>query len=125
MGIIAQGTFQSTGGLDKNRDRMDAAKFLLRDALIPDNAGTPPYGTEITGNVRSVVTDLALKRLRINDVTEVHQQQIVFYENSIASKENANINEAITSLLNETNSLEAAYQTIARVSRLSLVNFMS
>lgn len=125
MGIIAQGKFTTSGGVDNNRDRIENAKYLLRDALISDNAGIPPYGTELNGNTAAIATDLALKRLRINYVSEFHSQQNVFYEERIASKENANINLAITSLLNETNALEAAYQTIARVSRLSLVNFMS
>lgn len=124
MGILAQGSYGGPGSLENNRQRIEDVKFLLRSAINSSTVGDSPYGVEETDNLENIGSSVAMKRLRIEQVTIFHRSQIAFAEDRISAKENIDRSEAITSLLNEVNALEAAYQTISRVSKLSLVNFM-
>ena len=124
MGIIAQGQYGTTGGLENNRQLFDDAKFLLNHSLTGRSIGPAPYGSEEISSIESVSTLTAFKRITIQQTTQFHRETIVYSENRIAERENIDRNEAITKLLSETNALEVAYQTIARVEKLSLVNYM-
>jgi hypothetical protein len=124
MAIIAQGVFATEGGLDQNRTRITDALYLLGSALSPTVSGTPPYGTEKTGNIRQVQLDLGFKQILVRDTNEAHTRFIAFLESRIADTENVDLLEAITSLLDESRALEASFQALARIRELSLSNFL-
>ncbi|TAN55121.1 MAG: hypothetical protein EPN20_20685, partial [Magnetospirillum sp.] len=54
LGLIAQGSYGTAGGLDQNQLRINQAMYLLNDSLQSPAAGTPPFGTELRGDITSV-----------------------------------------------------------------------
>ncbi len=124
MAIIAQGVFATEGGLDQNKKRVTDALYLLNSALSPTVAGTPPYGTEKSSNIRQLQIDLGFKQVLVRDTNEAHVRFIAFLESRISDTENVDPLEAITRLLDESRALEASFQVLARVRELSLTNFL-
>ena len=124
MFIIAQGVYGTDGGLDKNTDRVDDALYLVRSALDPNIGGTPPYGTESTSNMETVQTNIAYHRILINQTNEHNQRLIDFFDKNVIDVENIDQLTTITKLLDDQQSLEASYQSMARIRQLSLVNFL-
>ena len=124
MRLIMQGGFQTEGGLDQNAERIGQAKFLIGSSLKRAVAGTPPFGTEKGGSIEQVQIDLSFDLIRIKRTQDLHANFIGFLETSIANVENADPLEAITKLLADQRTLEASFQTLARIRQLSLVNFI-
>ena len=125
MAIIAQGAYDTEGGLDQNASRIEDAKYLLISAKDGTITGTPPYGEEITSSLYNITTSTGLKRSIIEQTTIFHNEKVLFTENEIASRENADPLEAVTNMLNESNALEAAYQAMGRIQGLSLANYLN
>jgi flagellin-like hook-associated protein FlgL len=123
MGIIAQGAYGTTGGLDQNLERIDQALELVNSSL-DRAAGGAPFGAEIAGNLEKVTMDLGFQELMLGDAIERHKQIIQSLENGIAGIENVETVEAVARLLDHTQALEASYQAIARVSQVSLTKFL-
>jgi flagellin-like hook-associated protein FlgL len=123
MGIIAQGALGTPGGLDQNMVRIDQAIELVNSAL-DRAAGGAPFGAEIAGNLEQVTMDLGFHELMIGDALERHEQIIASLENGIADIENVETVEAVTRLIDQSQALEASYQAIARVNRISLTQFL-
>ncbi len=124
MGLIAQGVFGTTGGLDQNLERLDQAIYLTTSALELSAVGTAPFGTESTGNLRQVQQDLGYRQVLINQTNEQHEQLIGFFDQRVIEAENIDSLEVISRLLDESNALEAAYQAISRLQQLSLTNYL-
>ena len=69
-----------------------------------------------------VKNGLAFERLEV--VEEQHADTVVFLETFIADIEDVDIAEAVTKLNNDQVALEASYQAIGSLTRLSLLNFI-
>lgn len=124
MGIIAQGTYGSAGGLDQNLGRLDDAMFLIEDSLSFPTSGTPPFGTESVGSFETIAFDLGFMQIRVNNANTSHESFTGFIDKSIADIENVNMLEAITKMQNEGRTLEASYQVFAKFQQLSLSNYL-
>lgn len=124
MGIIAQGVFGTAGGLDQNSERIQAARFLLEDALDGPAPGTAPYGTEQAGDVEQLVSELAVTERSIKTASEKHQSFIGFLDTRIIEMENVDKTQAIALLLDDQRALEAGYQALASVRKLSLMDYL-
>ncbi|TVR78101.1 MAG: hypothetical protein EA405_14935 [Rhodospirillales bacterium] len=124
MKLIAQGAFGSAGGLDQNSERIGQAVFLLNSAVDRTADGTPPFGPEREGNLANVEMQVGLNRVLIDETNERFRKFIGFLDGRVAGIENTDRTEAITRLFDQTQALEASLTTMARVRRLSLVNFL-
>lgn len=124
MGIIAQGAFGTNGGLDQHPERLDQAIYLVTSALELTPTGTPPFGAENTSNIRQIEQDLGYQQVLISQTNEQHEDLIAFFDQRVIDSENVDSLEVISRLLDESNALEAAYQAISRLQKLSLTNFL-
>ncbi|MEK7244554.1 MAG: hypothetical protein AAB223_00870, partial [Pseudomonadota bacterium] len=124
MGIIAQGAFGSEGGLDQNIARVSQASYLIRSSLAVTAPGTPPFGTESIGSIEAVQQRLGYKKVLLKETNAVHTAFRGYLTTSINKIENVNTTEIITNILDDTRTLEASYQALARIRELSLVNFL-
>lgn len=124
VSIIAQGAFGTPGGLDQNSQRIEEALFLVNSGLDPAVPGTPPYGAEQTGNFDQVETDLAFKRVLISQTVEHQKNLISFFDTRTTDIEDVDQLDAVTRLLADQRVLEASFQALARISNLSLADFL-
>ncbi|MDO8605317.1 MAG: flagellin [Phaeospirillum sp.] len=124
LGLIAQGTFGTSGGLDSNQSRITQAMYLLNDSLQSPAAGTPPFGTELRGDITTVQQNLGFVQQVINNKNDKHKNFIGFLGARIATIEQIDKNEAVTGLLSDSNALQASYQALAKVQGLSLMNYL-
>ncbi|RAU22893.1 hypothetical protein CU669_05790 [Paramagnetospirillum kuznetsovii] len=124
LGLIAQGAFGTAGGLDQNQQRITQAKYLLNDAIESPAAGTPPFGTEMRGDINSVQQNLGFVQQVIANKNSKHQSFIDFLQTRIDGIEQIDKNVAVTSLLSDSNALQASYQSLAKIQGLSLLNYL-
>lgn len=124
MGIIAQGVFGTPGGLDNNKKRVDDAQYLLTSALEPTSPGVPPFETEQSSSIEGVQMSNGFHRLLLEQTSKNHDDMVGFFEQRIASIENINPLDAITRLLDDQKAMEASYQAMAMVRKLSLSNYL-
>ena len=124
MGIIAQGAYNSEGGLDQNLSRIDDAIYLLQSAYNGNETGTAPYGTEMTSNLQALITTNAYNSVLIDRTTSIHTTYKSYLENQVSNIEDADPLESIVSLQDEQTALGASYTSLARIRELSLVKFM-
>ncbi len=124
MGVIAQGVYGSAGGLDQNSTRPAEALDLLSLSLDPVGSATAPYGTEQDSNMSVIELDNGYKRNLITDSDSINKQLIGYFEARAAGIENVDNLDAVTRLLDDSQSLEASYQALSRVRSLSLLNFL-
>jgi len=124
MKLIAQGSYDSEGGLDNNSERVSQAQYLLTSSLKKTVAGTPPFGAEQISNFEQVQTDIAFDRVLIKTTETVHTKYIGFLQTSISGIERADKLEFAARLLDDQRSLEASYQIFSKVRQLSLMNFL-
>lgn len=122
--LIAQGDYGTAGGLDQNLDRVNDALYLINSSLQRAVSGTPPFGAELAGNIEQVEIDIGYQRVLMQTTTEINLNLMSFYDESVANIENADIQETITRLLDDQNALEASYQAYARITQLSLTNYL-
>lgn len=124
MGIIAQGTFGTNGGLENNPERVDQALFLITSSLEITTMGTPPFGTEAKSNISQVQQNLGYQRVLLDQTNKQHATLIGFFDQRVIDTENVDTTEIVARLLDESRSLELAYQAIARIQQLSLGQFL-
>lgn len=124
LGIIAQGEFGTPGGLDQNQDRIEAAQFLLNDAVDGPASGTPPYGTEIRGDMNGLGTAIGLNYNLTATTTASHKTTITSIDALIIKIEDSDPTEAIVRLLDDQRALEASYQVLSKTSDLSLLQYL-
>ncbi|NQV47709.1 MAG: hypothetical protein HQ504_08000 [Rhodospirillaceae bacterium] len=125
MFIIAQGKFNTGGGLDQNQGRIDDALYLAKGARSQNPSGTPPYGTELTSNIEQVTLDLGYNRVLIKQSNATSDTLIGFYDDRVTDTENINPVEIISKLLDDQQALEASYQTMARIRQISLLQYLT
>lgn len=124
MGLLAQGAYGTAGGLENNMERIAQAKFLIDDALRSPSSGNPPFGPEIQTDLDSLES-----RVGINlSVLNYQDEKLTIYkgllETRIVGLENVDKTEAITMLLSDQRALEAAFQAMAKVRQMSLLQFL-
>lgn len=124
MGLIAQGVTGTAGGLDKNQDRVAAARYLLADAMESPAAGTPPYGAEERSDIQSLQARVGVNQSTIKVRNDKHKQYMALFQARADALENVDKTEAVAMLLDEKTSLETSYQTLSTVRGLSLLNYM-
>lgn len=124
LSIIAQGEYGTAGGLDQNIQRVEDAIYLLDLTLGDDRVSPPPYGSELSGDVRSLQQDVAFNRLVIQRTIERQTSTIDSLLGLAGSIEDADPLETITKLLSQQTSIEASYQAISRVNTLSLSDYL-
>jgi flagellar hook-associated protein 3 FlgL len=121
---LAQGAFNTGGGLDQNTSRITETLYLIESALDRNPGGTEPFGTELTGNIEQVSRDIGFDRVLIDQTNTTNRSLINFYDNMISDFEDVDPLETYSKLLDQQNSLEASYQALARIRQLSLANFL-
>ncbi len=124
MAIIAQGVFGTNGGLDNNTGRVNDAVNLLGAAVDPPPTNVGPYGTEELDNVHDVHINLGFQQLTLNRAEETNSSLIGFFDQKISEMENVDKLEAITEMLDSSRALEASYQALSRIRKLSLSQFI-
>ncbi len=124
LGMLAQGTYGTAGGLDQNQSRINQAMYLLNDALTSPAEGTPPFGPELRGDVNALSTKLGFTASTINNTLAYQNNFVGFLQGQISKITVADQNTVVTTLMSETNSLQASYQSLAKVSGLSLINYL-
>jgi len=122
--IIAQGKFQTAGGLDQNTSRVADVKYLIDSALERNPGGTAPYGTELTSSLDQITRDVGFDRVLIKQTNEINNSLINFYDKKISDFEDIDPTAVYTALLDEQSALEASYSALARIRQLSLVQFL-
>jgi flagellar hook-associated protein 3 FlgL len=124
LGLLCQGEPGTAGGLDQHPERLDQTMSLLNRALDRTADGAPPFGAEASGSLEDIGIDLGFQQVMLANSQDLHKQMTEAFEQRIGKLENADQTEAITLLLDETQALEASYQTLARVRQLSLTKFL-
>lgn len=124
MFLILQGETGTEGGLDRNQNRISEGLYLLDDALDRTNNQPPPFGTELDSNIEEMEIILGYRAVLLSDVKKSNETIISSFQTSVSSIEDIDPLEAITKLLDTQRTLEASYQTFARVRQLSLSNFL-
>jgi flagellar hook-associated protein 3 FlgL len=98
--------------------------FLLNRSLDRTVDGAPPFGAEEKGSLEDIGIDLGFQQVMLANSQDLHTQMTDLFEQRIGKLENVDTTQAIASLLDGTQALEASYQTLARVRQLSLTNFL-
>ncbi len=124
MGLIAQGTFGSEGGLDANPRRVQDALYLMNSAIEKVVNGPPPFGAEKAGNIDDVRIEIGFQQVVLQDALDLQKELIGRYEMQTVDLEQVDTMEAVTKLLDQSTALEASMQALSRVRQLNLVNFL-
>lgn len=124
MALIAQGSFGSAGGLENNMERIDQARFLIKDAIARNGSGVGPFGAEQTGDIERLQTQVGVTTNLINTKTAKHKEFSGFLDTRIIDMENVDKTEAIARLLDDQQAMQASYQTLATVRGLSLLTYL-
>ena len=125
MLIIAQGIYNSNGGLDQNQGRANQALFLLDSSKTLTATTTGPFGPELASNLSQVQIDAAFQRILLIQSNETIDDIVGFFDQNAADTENIDPTETIVRLLDDTRALEASFQALARTRQLSLLNFIN
>jgi flagellin-like hook-associated protein FlgL len=124
MGTIAQGSFGTTGGLDQNTTRLDDSIDLMSLSLGPAAGLTKPYGAETDGHMEQVEQDNGFDRVLVDRLGKEQTNMIGFFDARAADIENIDKLDAVTRLMADSRVLETSYQALARISKLSLSNYL-
>ncbi len=124
MGLLAQGSFGTAGGLDNNRGRVESAIFLLNDALSAPASGNPPFGAEQAGDIDTLKQNIELNQAVIAGKNAKHTLFMGFLDARITDMEQIDPTTAATNLLTDSNALQASYQVLAKVQSLSLMDYL-
>lgn len=124
MGLIAQGAYGTAGGLDNNMQRIDQARFLMKDAISRNGNGAGPFGTEQVGDMDKVQSQVGVTANLIKTKNAKHTSFAGFLDQRIIDLENVDKTEAVARLLDDQTALQTSYQALATVRGLSLLNYM-
>jgi|AGTN01.3.fsa_nt_gi Flagellin and related hook-associated proteins len=124
MGLIAQGAYGTPGGLDQNLERVDQARFLIKDAISRNGTGLGPFGQEQSGDLEQLQTQVGVSASMIATKNAKHQSFAGFLDQRIIGLENVDKTEAVTRLLDDQTALQTSYQALASIRQLSLLNYM-
>jgi flagellin-like hook-associated protein FlgL len=124
IALIAQGAAGTSGGLEHHLDRIDDAIALINGALDPTVAAGMVASGELEATLEGVKSRVAFN-LVVVDETETRQRDLIAsLEIEIAKIENVDLTEAMARMLDDANALEASFQALARIRRLSLSQFL-
>jgi len=123
--IIAQGKFNTAGGLDQNTGRAANVDYLMDSAIDRNPGGTPPYGTELSSNITQITLNNGYNRVLIDQINTSNTKLAGFYDNRVSTEENIVPLDVYTALLDEQHSLEASYQVFSRIRQLSLSSYLN
>ncbi|CCQ74136.1 flagellin [Magnetospira sp. QH-2] len=124
MGIIAQGTFGTAGGLDANENRVTEARWLLDSALDQVTGEAPPYGTEVSGDMVSLGFNIGFKQILMEDTKERFTKLNTVLTVQADEIENVDLALAIAEFTDASTALQAAYQAFAQAQSLSLADYL-
>jgi len=127
MAMIAQGAPNTAGGLAANQNRIQAASYLLKAAIDNPGVGTPPSpltGVEDSSNISSLGSSIGYTAATIKTKTDNETSLVGFIQTRIANMTTKDPTEAITQLLSDSNSMQASYQSLAKIFDLSLLNYI-
>ncbi|WP_096702450.1 flagellin [Magnetospirillum sp. 15-1] len=124
LGLIAQGQYGTAGGLDAHQERISQALFLINDALDSPAPGTPPFGAEKTGDVKTVASLLDSTRKTMSQANEKHNQFIGFLSQRVTDISQIDQTTAVTQMLSDQTALQASYQSLAQTRSLSLLTYL-
>lgn len=124
LGIIAQGTYGTEGGLQNNTSRINDALYLLNSSLDFPTSGTAPYGAEETSSIEQIGFDNGFKLKSLADINTRKKSLVGFLEGNVGKIENTDLLTASTLLLDQSRALEASYQVISRTQKLGLTNYL-
>ncbi len=122
--LIAQGEYATAGGLDQNQERINEALYLINTSLQRAVTGEAPFGDELAGNIEQVEIDIGYHRVLIDTTKTINTDLMAFYDATTSDIENADLQTLVTKLLDDQNALEASYQAYARITQLSLTNYL-
>ena len=123
--IIAQGVYGTAGGLDQNHERVDDALYLIKSSLQRAVSGNTPYGVELAGNIEEVESDIGYNRVLMQTTNQINTTMTAFFDRSVADIENVDLQLVVTKLLDDQVALEASYAAYARISKLSLITYLT
>ncbi|MBF0093229.1 MAG: hypothetical protein HQL34_01645 [Alphaproteobacteria bacterium] len=115
MGMVAQGDLLNNSG------RVRVAINLLGDSLQHSASALP---NESTSGIVDVQNTLGRNAVILDDTNKRHQDYMTFLDSRTADMENIDPLEAITRLQSDSNTLEIAMKTLARISDLSLSKYI-
>lgn len=122
LGMLGQG-MPNTGNVANDMQefyrRLDAASTLLGDA-VTHSTSVRESGSDIT----SVQTSLGLTQVELKNAQTNARTFLSFLEEGIADIANVDMLTAVTKLNDDQRALEAAYQTVGRISKLSLKDYI-
>lgn len=124
LGLIAEGTYGTAGGLDQNQSRINQAMYLLSDSLSSPAEGTPPFGPEQRGDVTALSSRLGFTQNTLKNTIASQTNFLSFLQGQATDITQADQNTVATNLLSQSNALQASYQTLAKISGLSLMNYL-
>ena len=124
MSIIAQGAYDTNGGLENHPERVDEALYLINAAIDTPPTGTAPFGTEQTSSIDDVERTLGYQRLLIDQTNSRNDELMAFFDGRVSSIEDIDELTTVTNLLEDQQALEASYQAFSLIRQLSLTNFM-
>jgi flagellin-like hook-associated protein FlgL len=118
-GALAEGPV-AAGTSAMNAFRVDDALTLLADAIDHDTSVTG----EMPSDIKDVAQRIGFMQVTIDTALEESLSYETFLENRVSAIENVNTTEAAARLQDDVTALELAYQSYARISQLSLQNYL-
>lgn len=122
LGMLGQG-FPSTGNTANDMTefyrRLDQSVTLMSDAVTHSISVR-----ESSSDLTIVQTTLGLTQVELNNAQKSATTFLSFLEGSIADIANVDLTTAVTKLNDDQRALEAAYQVMGRVSKLSLKDYI-
>ncbi|WP_299441424.1 flagellin [uncultured Rhodospira sp.] len=100
--------------------RIDDARTLLNDAISHDRNLT----SEQSSDVKEVLQRLGFVQVTVHTALEESQSYEAYLKNRVSDIENVDTTEAAVRLQKDAQALEIAYQSYARISELSLQNYL-
>jgi flagellar hook-associated protein 3 FlgL len=129
--VRADDNFDLTYNIDASERGFErsirALDIMVKAPLTTDRATLD----EVLGVVNNAINDLADIRTGIGgtrktltEVNQRHRDFILFTEQSISEIQNVDIADAVTRMTSAQTTLEASFMTIARLSQVTLMNFL-
>jgi flagellar hook-associated protein 3 FlgL len=114
--VMAAESFSSKD--DEDADRYQALAQRQVQRLAESNNGQ-------SGSIEAIALELGLSKATVGSASNRHTAYAAQLETMLADIESVDVEEVAMKILAAKTMLEASYQTMARLSQLSLVNFMS
>lgn len=124
LGMIAQGSYGTPGGLENHLERVDQARAILQDAIVRNGNGIGPFGQEQPGDVNALQSRIGVTLNTIKTKNEKHKSYAELLNERVTDMERVDKTEAVARLLDDKSALETSYQTLATVRGMSLLTYM-